>query len=164
MADDPSTISRQSELDSVSCVLFHAADRRWGALLVDLHRVIERIEPPIPVPVSPAWLLGVVACDADVATVIDLDAFLSGSPPHVPREGFTLIAQHASGLMGLRVERSSAVWQGVRVALPPEAPAIARSGLAQSAGSVPLALLLDFERLGDAIVTALEKELNYRGP
>ncbi len=149
--------------EEATCVLFECAGRRWGAALADLYRVVERIGAVVPVPVSPPWLLGVVTCDSEVATIVDLASFVSDGAHHTPPDGFTLIVRHHADLLGLSVARTSPVWHGT-ASLSGGLPPLARAELIAPEGGAPVAVLLDCARLGDAVVAALEKGLVTHAP
>jgi chemotaxis signal transduction protein len=70
-----------------------------GRCLIPQAALYEVVRPPhrfTVLPVTPHWMLGLVAWRGETIAAIDLDAYLSDYPADFPNEGMLLIANHES--------------------------------------------------------------------
>ena len=76
-----------------------------GNCFIPLKAILEVVPPPhrfAQLPVTPGWMLGLVAWRGEAIAVIDLDMFLCGVNASLP-DGMLLVANHASVTVGLLV-------------------------------------------------------------
>jgi chemotaxis signal transduction protein len=92
------------------CVFFDCDHQRWGVRLSDIEQIVPaQAVQPVAVPQSPYWLLGAFQIDMKIGTLVDLNAFMSGSLTDVQAldELSVLVASHQRVLKVARLSHAA---------------------------------------------------------